>query len=87
MRRGMTEDLVRSLNYISNPELSDYRWHVLNVLSEERLASLYELLEAVKLLSEDTKEKQEYLEYLIQESRKEYDFIKEQLEKLKKEDE
>lgn len=87
MRRGTAADLVRSLNYISNPELADYRWHVLNVLSEERLTSLHELLEAVQLLSEDPREKQEYLEYLIQESRKEYDFIQKQLEKLKKENE
>ena len=87
MKRGTAADIIRSFNYASNPELADYRWHILNVLSEERLASLYELLEAVQLLSEDTREKQEYLEYLIQESRKECDFIQKQLEKLKKEDE
>lgn len=87
MRRGTVADLAGSLKYISNPELADYRWHVLNVLSEKRLTSLYELLESVQLLSEDTREKQEYLEYLIQESRKEYVFIQKQLEKLKKEDE
>lgn len=71
----------------SNPELADYRYHVLVALAGTRRSSFYDLLEALKYLSEDPSEKQEHLEYLIGEARREIDFLQKELEKLKKEDE
>lgn len=85
MKRNMAADVFSSFRYASDSELATYRWHILNVLSERRLTSLYELLEDVKLLSDDAREKQEYLEYLIQETLKEYDLIQKTLQELKKE--
>lgn len=71
----------------SGPELAIYRWYAFNILAETRFSSFYDLLEAVNLLAEDPKEKQEYLEYLIGDAHKEIDILQKQLEKLKKEDE
>lgn len=71
----------------SNPELSDYRYHVLVTLADTRRSSFYDLLEALKYLSEDPSEKQEHLKYLIVEARREIDILQKELEKLKKEDE
>ena len=55
----------------SDPELSIYRFQVFTTLAETRFSSFYDLLEAVKLLSEDPNEKQEYLEHLIVDARRE----------------
>lgn len=71
----------------SGPELAIYRWYAFNTFADMRLSSFYDLLEAVKLLAEDPKEKQEYLECLIGDARKEIDTLQKELEKLKKEDE
>lgn len=69
----------------SDPELSIYRSQVFNALAETRLSSFYDLLEAVKLLSEDPNEKQEYLEHLIGDAHREIDILQKELEKLQKE--
>lgn len=69
----------------SDPELSIYRLQVFIALAETRFSSFYDLLVAIKLLSEFPNEKQEYLEYLINDARKEIDILQNELEKLKKE--
>lgn len=69
----------------SDPELSIYRFQVFITLAETRFSSFYDLLEAVKLLSEDPNEKQEYLEHLIGDARREIDILQKELEKLQKE--
>ena len=69
----------------SDPELSIYRFQVFITLAETRYSSFYDLLEAVKLLSEDPNEKQEYLEHLIGDARREIDILQKELEKLQKE--
>lgn len=71
----------------SDPELSIYRLQVFIALAETRFSSFYDLLGAVKIISEYPNEKQEYLEYLISDARKEIDILQKELEKLKKEDE
>lgn len=63
----------------SDLELSIYR------IVETRFSSFYDLLEAVKLLSEDPNDKQEYLEHLIWDARREIGILQKELEKLKKE--
>lgn len=68
----------------SGPELADYRFNTLVTFADMRFSSFYDLLEAVNLLAEDPKEKQEYLEYLIGDAHKEIDILQKQLEKLKK---
>ena len=69
----------------SDPELSIYRFQVFTTLAETRFSSFYDLLEAIKLLSEDPNEKQEYLEHLIVDARREIDILQKELEKLQKE--
>lgn len=71
----------------SDPELSDYRFCALVNFADTRRSSFYDLLEALKYLSEDPSEKREHLEYLIGEARREHDILQMELEKLKKEDE
>lgn len=71
----------------SDPELADYRFNALVTFADMRLSSFYDLLEALKYLAEDPKEKREHLDYLIGEARRELAILQKELEKLKKEDE